>query len=345
MHTLPLIAGAAAAFAVTAKAEPPADNATTTGGSMYWPGLSNLDLAMPWQKLSRDVYERAAGDPLAPYTTNNGKCIDVAGGKAANNAKVQLWDCNGAANQGWRVNGFMLQTDNGQCLDVPDGKGGNGTPLQVYKCDAANGNQNWERVGANIRWYGHNLCVDVPDGQFQNGRPLQLWSCYLGSPNQQFTKGKATVAPTKQTVSAGNFLGFPMIAWPAFVNLHPQISSFADAYVQAGAQNNIAPQLLGAISLQESSGNPNPTNGAGLMQFTDLAAWQRYAAPNAKRSNPWDAVFAGARYMRALLDENNQDLNRALRAYNGPLEWGGKVTYQAEIQAWMKGVMVYGPGT
>jgi len=342
MRTLPYMAGAAAAFAVS---NAQLSNDTLSAGSMFWPGVSNLNIAMPWQKAARSIEARATADAFVPYTTTGGKCVDVMDGKATNNAKVQIWDCHGGANQGWQFNGYLLQTDNNMCLDVPDGKGKNGSPLQVYKCDKNNGNQNWERVGANIRWYGHNLCLDVTDGRFQNGTPLQLWACYLGSPNQQFTKGLATVTPSSQTISGGNFLGAEMMPWQAFINLHPQMSWFADAFVQAGAQSNIAPQLLGAIALQESSGYPNPTNGAGLMQFTDLNAWLAYSSPNAQRSNPWDAIFAGARYMRALLDENNQDLGRALRAYNGPIEWGGKPSYISEIQAWMRGELVYGPGT
>lgn len=343
MRTVPILAAAAAVLAPKAQS---LANSTESPGSMFWPGISNLDLTMPWHKpMARDVEMRAASDAFVKVTTNNAKCVDVAGGKAVNSAHVQLWDCTGGGNQGFKINGHMIQTENNQCLDVPNGNGYNGAALQVYNCDAYNANQNWEIVGSNIRWYGHNLCLDVKDGIFGNGTPLQLWACYLGSPNQQFTWGASTNAPTTTTVSSGNFGGFPMISWQAFINLHPQMNWFADAFVQAGAQTSIAPQLLGAIALQESSGNPNPTNGAGLMQFTDLNAWQRFAGPNTQRSNPWDAVWAGARYMRALLDQENQDLGKALRDYNGPIGQGGNPAYIADIQNWMKGSLVYGAGT
>jgi len=74
----------------------------------------------------------------------NPKCLDVPWGNPAPGAKLQLWDCLGAARQLWAVqtistagNGAVrvknLQT--GLCLDNTDWSGNAGTSLQQWTCN------------------------------------------------------------------------------------------------------------------------------------------------------------------------------------------------------------------
>ena len=287
---------------------------------------------------------RASGQPYVPLTSQNGLCVDVRDNALRNGGQLQLWQCGGSANQAWRIEGPLLQTGADMCLDVPGGNGYSGAALQVWKCDGKNPNQHWEQVGSNLRWYGHNLCLDVKDGGFWSGNALQLWTCYYSSANQGFLFGQPAQAVTPGVTDTSSFLGYPTIGWQAFLNKHPVLASFAQAFPQAAAQYNLVPTLLASIALQESSGNCAPSNGAGLMQFTDWNAWQAYGN-GGSRENCYDAVWAGARYIRVLLDENGQNLDNALRAYNGPIAYGGKPEYQQDIRNWMTGVLVYGAGT
>merc|ERR1719392_552907 len=50
------------------------------------------------------------------------KCMDIIGGHAANGAQVQIWNCNGKANQNfmWCADGRIVSAINDDmCLDIP----------------------------------------------------------------------------------------------------------------------------------------------------------------------------------------------------------------------------------
>ncbi|MEV5375851.1 RICIN domain-containing protein [Streptomyces nondiastaticus] len=44
-----------------------------------------------------------ASHPDALESDLNGKCLDVADGNGANGAALNMWDCNGSAQQQWHV--------------------------------------------------------------------------------------------------------------------------------------------------------------------------------------------------------------------------------------------------
>jgi len=72
-----------------------------------------------------------------------GKCLDVTGGSTANNAAIDLWDCNGGANQQWQAyNGGLRNPQSGRCLDVPNNNSANGTQLILWDCHGG-ANQKW----------------------------------------------------------------------------------------------------------------------------------------------------------------------------------------------------------
>src|SRR5262249_20760746 len=120
------------------------------------------------------------------------KCLDVASFGKANGTRIQLWTCNGLANQKWSLgaNGRILPysgTTN-LCLDVgiPDVSrftGLDGTmPLQVWACNGLESQRFW--LHGQIKGYGGN-CLDVAGFGTFDGTPAQMWSCN-GLPNQQF---------------------------------------------------------------------------------------------------------------------------------------------------------------
>ncbi len=71
--------------------------------------------------------------------------------QTTNGTKVQLYGCNGGANQKWAVNpnGTITGTQSGLCLDVTGGDqpagNVNGTPLELWSCNGG-ANQQW-RLG------------------------------------------------------------------------------------------------------------------------------------------------------------------------------------------------------
>lgn len=112
-----------------------------------------------------------------------GKCVDVAGGNAANGTAVQLYDCNGSTAQQWNVSGSSIQAL-GKCLDIAGANSANGTPVQLYDCNGTAA-QSWTRPGdGTIRALGK--CLDATNNSSANGNRLQIWDC-AGSANQKWT--------------------------------------------------------------------------------------------------------------------------------------------------------------
>lgn len=79
------------------------------------------------------------------------QCLDAYDNQTSNGTKVQLYGCNGGANQKWSVNpnGTITGTQSGLCLDVTGGDQAagnvNGTALELWSCNGG-ANQQW-RLG------------------------------------------------------------------------------------------------------------------------------------------------------------------------------------------------------
>lgn len=336
MRIIPYIAGAAAVSAVHANA---AANDTEKTGSMFWPGSSHLDLAMPWHKNHRDL-EARADSGMASLSTRWNKCLDVPSGNFKSGTVPQLWDCSNNVNQQWKINGKLLQASNNVCLDVPSGWAFAGAPVQLWACDQNNQNQWFEVAGNGIRKRNSNFCLDVKDGHYDNGAGLQLWWCdYNANGNQNFKMGNAATFTTQQSPSS--FLGYASVSWERFAQLHPECAPWGNAMKAAASAMNLAPTLLGAIAMNEATCQERPGNGFGMFQFMDQNAWVRYGGANADKQKASDAIWGGARYMRALIDQEGNNLDNALRAYNGPIWQGGDPAYQAHIRTWMSGGSVW----
>jgi hypothetical protein len=73
-----------------------------------------------------------------------GKCLDVSGNSTADGAKVQLWSCNGGANQNWQAStdGSLRNPRSGKCLDVSGGGSSDGTLVNLWSCHGG-ANQKW----------------------------------------------------------------------------------------------------------------------------------------------------------------------------------------------------------
>lgn len=292
---------------------------------------------------ARAVAERANGQAFAPYSTQHGQCVDVQNNRLSSGSRVQLWQCSGGPNQQWRVEGPLFQTGNDMCLDVPGGNAYNGAPLQVWKCDGNNVNQHWNRLGGTLQWSGsQKYCVDVPNGWFQNGNLLQLWTCYAGSANQAFASGSGTTPAASAPPSGStSFYGYTCIGLDDFVAKYTQCAPWKGALQSAGADQGINPVFLGAIAMVESNcgaGLPGSPNAwAGPLQFMSNEAWSFYGGSGKDRTNFWDAAYGAARYFKALLVQDNNNLYQVMRDWNGPLDQGGSATYQQDAARFMAG--------
>lgn len=92
-----------------------------------------------------------------------------------------------------------------------------------------------------------------------------------------------------------------------------EIDKFVD---EMSAKHKVDPELIRAVITAESGYNPTATSrkGAqGLMQLMPGTA-QQLGVRDAY--NPKQNIEAGVRYLRALLDKYDGDLDRALAAYN-----------------------------
>lgn len=284
---------------------------------------------------------RGVGDAFKMWKAQNNQCIDADG--LRNGARVQLWQCAGSDNQKWKLDGQMFKTANNLCLDLPNGRPFNGAPLQVWACDSKNGNQKWGKLGSTLQFSGSNFCVDVTSGWFHDGNPLQLWQCHVGSANQAFTQsGTATNKPAQSGGSAAtNFYGYNCISLDAFVAKYPVCAPFKGALQAAANDQGINPVFLGAIAMIESNcgaGLAGSVNARfGPFQFMDDRAWAWYGGQGRDRTNFYDAAYGAARYLKALIVQDNGNLHQAMRDYNGPIQNGGEPEYQNWAAGFMAG--------
>ncbi len=108
-----------------------------------------------------------------------GRCLDINGGVTANKTVVQLWDCNGGANQKWvqQANGSLLNPVSGRCLDSPGGATANGTKLEIYDCNGSPGQKFTVNGGGTVAAPG-GRCLDViGDDNGGNLAPADLFTC------------------------------------------------------------------------------------------------------------------------------------------------------------------------
>ncbi|MEU6430397.1 lectin [Microbispora sp. NPDC046973] len=128
------------------------------------------------------------GTTTAIKGVGSGRCLDVSGASQANGAQVQIWDCNGQANQRWTsTSAGELRVYGGKCLDVNGGGTADGTSVIIWDCNGQN-NQKWRlNSDGSITAVGANKCLDVSGAGTANGTKVQIWTCHGGT-NQRWTR-------------------------------------------------------------------------------------------------------------------------------------------------------------
>ncbi|HLK56627.1 MAG TPA: lytic transglycosylase domain-containing protein [Chthonomonadaceae bacterium] len=119
----------------------------------------------------------------------------------------------------------------------------------------------------------------------------------------------------------------------------PQIEALITKYAN---QNGLQPELVRAVIQQESSGDTHSVSAVGaqgLMQLMPETA-QAYGVTDA--FDPEQNISAGTRYLSALMHEFNNDLPKALAAYNAGAnrvrQYGGVPPFH-ETQQYVQRIM------
>ncbi|MER7930282.1 RICIN domain-containing protein [Streptomyces sp. NPDC096057] len=174
----------------TAAGETPDGSAKPTSGS---PGAdaSGKASASPGKDATATAKSttRATGQAAAPgvnvYSHASQRCIGVVGGKAAQGAKLMIWDCAQTAAQHWTFTGGTMRAL-GMCVQLAGGSTEDGADIELGACNGSSA----QRFALNVR---HDLvhtptgkCTDVRDNGMANGTRLQLWSC-SGGDNQKWS--------------------------------------------------------------------------------------------------------------------------------------------------------------
>ncbi|MFT7835863.1 PQQ-dependent sugar dehydrogenase [Saccharothrix sp. BKS2] len=129
------------------------------------------------------TFGTSAGTRTGPVVSTSGKCVDVNAGSTADGAKVQLWTCNGGANQRWTVGGTTLRALD-RCLDAAGSA--DGSLVRLWTCNGGGG-QNWtEGANGSLVNTQSGRCLDANGGATADGTQLIVWSCHGGT-NQRWT--------------------------------------------------------------------------------------------------------------------------------------------------------------
>ncbi|MEH1163834.1 lectin [Micromonospora sp. CPCC 205539] len=150
----------------------------------------------------------AAAGPSTVVSAASGRCLDVVGNVRTAGAGINIYDCNGQANQAWTLTaaGELRVYDASMCLDVVGQDTTAPAALQIYGCNGGS-NQRW-RVNSDGSIVGvqSGLCLDVTGGNTANGTLVGLWTCN-GQSNQRWTTslgssdGQAPTVPGNPRVS------------------------------------------------------------------------------------------------------------------------------------------------
>jgi hypothetical protein len=174
-------------------------------GSVYWPGLrtgdsytlqtlngSGTDLSLATTNASgAGLVEWGwgrGGSAAVLGATASGRCLDVPGSTRTDGTQLDIWDCNGGANQQWTLTpGGELLVYGDKCLDAQGQGTAPGTVVDLYTCNGG-ANQQWTLNGdGTVTGAQSGLCLDVVGGATADGSDVDLWSCNGGA-NQQWAR-------------------------------------------------------------------------------------------------------------------------------------------------------------
>lgn len=130
----------------------------------------------------------------------------------------------------------------------------------------------------------------------------------------------------------------------AYTDVLANAEKYRDVITQAAETYNLPEKLIAAVIKQESNFNPSAVSSAGasgLMQLMPTTA--KYLGVT-DRENPEQNIMGGAKYLRQMLDQFDNNISTALAAYNaGPgnvKKYGGIPPFK-ETQNYVTKVLDY----
>ncbi|MGX6607292.1 PQQ-dependent sugar dehydrogenase [Micromonosporaceae bacterium Da 78-11] len=136
----------------------------------------------------------ATGTPVVGV--DSGRCLDVVAQSQTDGAKVNLFDCNGQANQGWTFTaaGELRVYDQPKCLDVAAHATTAPAVAQIWSCNGGT-NQKWRlNSDGSIAGVESGLCLDVTAAGTANSTAVALWNCN-GQGNQKWRTSAGDTQP------------------------------------------------------------------------------------------------------------------------------------------------------
>jgi hypothetical protein len=131
-----------------------------------------------------------SGSTGAVRAVGAGKCLDVNNNTTTPGTQLQIWDCNGGANQTWTrtASGQLAVYSGSTTMCATAANTTSGSPVAIQPCGSATSQQWHVNDDGTITGTQSGLCLDVSGNSTANGAKVQLWTCNHGS-NQQWTLG------------------------------------------------------------------------------------------------------------------------------------------------------------
>ncbi|AXG79206.1 hypothetical protein DVK44_17800 [Streptomyces paludis] len=131
---------------------------------------------------------RNPADGVAIRGDASGRCVDLTHADPEEYTPLQLWDCNGSANQTWKSLSDGTIRTRGKCMDVVGRSQDDGAGVQLTTCNGSVAQQFRLSAAHEVINTQTGKCVDVLDGRTTNGSPLQMWAC-RGTRSQAWSFG------------------------------------------------------------------------------------------------------------------------------------------------------------
>jgi hypothetical protein len=109
----------------------------------------------------------------------HGKCLNIVNNGTANGAKIQLYTCNGGANELWEIAGGYAELYNpasGKCLEDPSNSTKNGTQLDIWSCNDQPW-QGWVLPGSPFESAVAGKCINDSGNSSSNGAAIVSYTC------------------------------------------------------------------------------------------------------------------------------------------------------------------------
>ncbi|XVV16052.1 DUF5010 domain-containing protein [Actinoplanes sp. CA-131856] len=113
--------------------------------------------------------------PSGPITGVGAKCVDLAGGGAADGTRAVLNTCAGTASQSWTVATDGTLRAYGKCLTAAGT--GNGDRVQLAACTSSAAQKWTAQADGHLVNGAAGMCLLNGDGNTADGNPLIVWTC------------------------------------------------------------------------------------------------------------------------------------------------------------------------